>query len=156
MRPLAGLLAGLLGCTQARPPDCHTPCGAAVHGPCEGIDEAESAGVEALSVALGNVCQAVGGMAIYVWHTADGSWTDAYGRRVAGLTWCDLGAVEVGSTDYWSGAYHHELAHVAQCPEQDAEHRTWEGLGVWQALAGLRAKGLEQGSPDNIRGGDTP
>lgn len=86
-----------------------------------------------------------------VWRTSDGTWTDAWDRRVAGLTWCDYATMELGDSKWAENAYWHEVAHIAQCPYQDGTHETWAELGVWQALEGLRAERLNQGGPDNRR-----
>lgn len=79
-------------------------------------------------------------MSIHVWRTSDGTWTDAWGRRVAGLTWCDYSSIEVGDANWAKNAYWHELAHVAQCPQQDNTHATWETLGIWSVLEKLYNK----------------
>lgn len=107
---------------------------------CENIYTAEESGVSALSYLYANLCERIGGMALQVWRTSDGTWTDAWGRKVAGLTWCDFATVEVGDANWATNAYWHELAHVAQCPYQDIAHETWETLGIWATLEKLYSK----------------
>jgi len=139
-------MAMLAACTPWPPPDCETPCGMQAWGAadCAGLAEAEAAGVSALGYLYGQLCARLGGMALRVWRTSDGWWTDAWGRRVAGLTWCDFATIEVGDSRWTDNAYWHELAHVAQCPEQDGTHETWAPLGIWEVLNSLRASGLPQ------------
>lgn len=115
---------------------------------CAGLAEAEAAGVSALGYLYGQLCARLGGMALRVWRTSDGTWTDAWGRRVAGLTWCDYASMEVGDSRWTENAYWHEVAHATQCPYQDGAHETWEALGIWDALDSLRANGGHQNSPD--------
>lgn len=115
---------------------------------CAGLAEAEAAGVSALGYLYEQLCTRLGGMALRVWRTSDGTWTDAWGRRVAGLTWCDYATMEVGDSNWAENAYWHEVAHVTQCPYQDGTHETWEALGIWDALDSLRASGRHQNPAD--------
>lgn len=123
---------------------------------CAGLNQAEAEAVSALSYLYSGLCQRLGGLTLWVWRTSDGTFVDAWGRRVAGLAWCDLASIELGSDDWVHGAYAHEVAHIAQCPFQDGSHATWAELGVWEALEGLRAEGLEKGLPDDLGDTDAP
>lgn len=128
-----------------------------VHGAgCESLTEAEEDAVEAFSDIYPALCERIGGLTLYVWATSDGTWVDSYGRKVAGLTWCDLSTIELGTDDVSTGAYFHEMAHVAQCPEQDGSHSTWEALGLWVKIDTLRAKYFQQSLPDDLRDADSP
>lgn len=128
-----------------------------VHGSdCQGLPEAESEALAAFADIYPKLCERVGGLTLYVWATSDGTWVDSYGRKVAGLTWCDLSAIELGNDDWTQNAYWHEMAHVAQCPTQDNSHSTWADLGIWAKIEGLRAKHIQQNVPDNLRDTDVP
>lgn len=122
-----------------------------VHGSnCEGLAEAESEAVEAFSGLYAGLCGRLSFVTLYVWETEDGTWVDSYGRKVAGLMWCDLATMELGSNEWRSNAYFHEMAHLAQCPQQDGTHSTWAALGIWETLEALKAKGFNQAGPDYL------
>jgi len=128
-----------------------------VHGSdCEGLGETESEAVEAFSGLYAGLCERLSFVTLYVWETEDGTWVDSYGRKVAGLMWCDLATMELGSNEWRSNAYFHEMAHLAQCPMQDGSHSTWEALGLWVKIDTLRAKYFQQSFPDNLRDADAP
>lgn len=128
-----------------------------VHGSdCQGLPEAENEALTAFSDIYPQLCERIGKLTLYIWATSDGTWVDSYGRKVAGLTWCDLSTVELGTDNVSTGAYFHEMAHVAQCPAQDNSHSTWADLGIWAKIEGLRAKHLQQSRPDNLRDANAP
>lgn len=128
-----------------------------VHGSdCEGLAEAESEAVEAFSGLYAGLCERLSFVTLYIWQTEDGSWVDSYGRKVAGLMWCDLATMELGSSQWHSNAYFHEMAHLAQCPEQDGSHSTWAALGIWETLEALKAKGANEDVPDYLRDTTAP
>jgi hypothetical protein len=117
---------------------------------CDMLAEAERSAVEAFAGLYEPLCSRLRYVSLYVWETEDGSWVDTYGRKVAGLMWCDLATMELGSDDWQINAYFHEMAHLAQCPEQDASHSTWEALGIWESIEALKAKGLHKARPDYL------
>lgn len=61
------------------------------------------------------------------------NWTDLWGRKVAGLSWCN-GLIEVGSA--LSGLAH-EYAHLLQWrldKTEDPVHLNWKMLGIFEAI----------------------
>ena len=65
-------------------------------------------------------------------------WCPAEGRCLSGLTWVDLGLIEVGSD---LAALAHELAHLLQWRidrRTDPEHLNWEALGINAAVGAYR------------------
>ena len=158
MRKVA--LAMLLSGCVVPPNDCVTACGMGVRGfsDCSELNAYEAVGVEAFSYLYDALCQRLDSVVLQVKNTPDGSWVDEFGRKVDGLTWCDLAFVEVGNSNWQTNAYFHELAHVAQCPFQDSKHETWEGLGIWSHLDALKASFVEnnQAAPDDLTHADVP
>lgn len=98
----------------------------------------ETRGVSELSYVYPELCKRLEFTSIYVWKTEDGTWESEAlgGKRVAGLTWCDLEVIELSKNT--APVYFHELAHLAQCPFQDDNHETWDELGIWETLARLK------------------
>lgn len=69
-----------------------------------------------------------------------GSWW-SFGKMVAGLTYCDNGAIVIGNRPPFESALPHELAHALQnCeplpPYNDTEgfHSNWERDGIYYAI----------------------
>jgi hypothetical protein len=134
------LLGALSSCLPFRVPSCRTGCGMGAYvdeKACQELSEAEAEGVEAFAYLDEGLCDRLSEWTLYT-VTHETSWVDSWGRTVAGLTYCDLQAVEVAGTNWTRNAYWHELAHLAQCPTEDGAHRTWEGLEIWSHLEALR------------------
>lgn len=105
---------------------------------CRRLQPFEDEGVAELRRLYPELCERLGTIAMRVWTVEGGSWKTPQGK-VAGLTYCDLGIVEVVNTNWWRNAYWHEMAHIAQCPMQDGAHEGWAELGIWASLDKLKA-----------------
>lgn len=151
----AALALGLAGCTPWPPADCQTPCGMQAWGAsdCDGLAEAESMAVGGLGHLYDGLCTRLGLVSLSVRDAPGGAWLDAWGRKVAGLTWCDFALMEVAGSDFTTNAYFHEVAHIAQCPAQDVGHQSWARLRVWDSLAALYTK-ANQGGETAFLGGN--
>ena len=145
MRPFAAVLSLFLtACRLSPEATCQTPCGMDVYGvdgvAFDALARFEARGLEGLAFLDGDRCRPLSYMHLVVWKTDAGKWRDDYGRTVAGLTWCDLQRMELGSPNWETTPYFHELAHVAECPEQDYAHAGWEAKGIWAALNTLKTE----------------
>lgn len=136
----------LFSCDVVKRPACRTECGMAVfhvqQNECEELSKYEKAAVKELTFVEPGLCQRLRYFSALVWTTDGGSWVDSYGRNVAGLTYCDLLTIELGTADWDKSAYFHEVAHVAQCPYQDATHSTWADAGITAALQRLQSEAM--------------
>ena len=97
------------------PPTCPGSCFLGMSGSddCEGFGQAE-ARIRATFPAPG--CERLQHYRVRVYHPDGGSWVDPYGRKVAGLTHCGGGVIEIG-TDVWTqSALAHEAVHALECP----------------------------------------
>lgn len=129
-------------CDPVKHPACRTECGMGVFNvapdACAELSKYEKAAVRELTFIEPGLCERLGYFNALIWATDGGSWVDSYGRNVAGLTYCDLLTIELGTSDWDKSAYFHEVAHVAQCPYQDTGHSTWADAGINAALQRLR------------------
>lgn len=85
-------------------------------------------------------CTKVHGWAMYI-HPNDW-WTDAWKRKVRGITMCDFGTFQVNSNVWHKTSFAHELAHIIQrChprePNEDQasdqDHSNWVTDGITDA-----------------------
>ena len=89
------------------------------------------------------MCESIRGWELY--SHPDTPW-DYYGTRVAGLTTCQWGVVEIGSREgmhpFQQTPYVHEFAHAIQkCdaplpldPGTDGYHANWQRSGIYSAI----------------------
>lgn len=77
------------------------------------------------------ICGRLKGFRIFVKPTS--SWTDPWGRKVSGVTYCFERGMVVGLEQPYQSAIPHEIAHIVQgcepiqpaTEEQDADHANW-------------------------------
>jgi hypothetical protein len=63
---------------------------------------------------------------VRVYRPDGGSWTDAFGRKVSGLTWCGGGLIEIGTDQWTQSALAHEAVHALECPASNYDHLGWD------------------------------
>lgn len=134
----------LVACGPQGVSDCTTRCGMAVYGTqdCEGVDKAEQQALTAFERDVGwsssSMCSALNGAHLQNRGTPDGTWTDAWGRRVAGLTYCESKSLLIG-TDVWAAsAMAHEMAHLFECYvdwKAPTNHEDWDARNIHWAIA---------------------
>ena len=147
------VIFAMLACDIARPPDCRTHCGMSVYYvdslECLKLNTFEAEAIAEFNKLYPELCPRLSHVALRVWQVDGGKWTAPTGQTVAGLTYCDLGNVEVAGTNWANNAYFHELAHVAQCPMQDYQHQTWTDAGIWSSIDVLQSR-LSAHVPNNL------
>lgn len=144
------------------PPLCTTPCGINVYGPlpdplpedqgqprwsCAEIERTERISLDAFRAVpdLEDACASFRGYAlriqpVAVWERPEYATLTNPGGHVAGLTYCNYGAIYVGNTSPLRSALPHELVHVAQrC--WPPNHSNWGDAGINDALARVEAVG---------------
>jgi hypothetical protein len=145
-----GLLSvfAFISCDVVKRPACRTECGMGVfhvqQDDCDELSKYEREAVKELTFVEPKLCERLSHFQALIWQTDGGSWVDGYGVRVAGLTYCDLLTIELGTKDWDKSAYFHEVAHVAQCPFQDYGHTGWVDAGITDALHRLHNKVISQ------------
>lgn len=152
MNYLLGLLSGLaFGCGGPVPePACISRCGVGLYDAamCEGFQEAEDRALTAFAKHVGGwdeefTCSQIMGYELQI-HEAeivDGrrGWTDQYGRRVAGLTYCRERKIVIVRAPWSYTPLAHEYAHaIEECSGID--HDDWDTKGIYQAT--WEAQGL--------------
>lgn len=134
----------VFSCDPVKRPACRTECGMGVFNVspdvCAELSKYEREAVKELTFVEPSLCERLGYFNALIWATDGGVWTDSRGRNVAGLTYCDLLTIELGTTDWDKSAYYHEVAHIAQCPYQDYGHAGWVDAGITDALHRLQNK----------------
>lgn len=140
------LLVALATVACGRPaPDCITPCGLPVYGTqdCDGANAAEARALYAFKANVAGwdratACPWLQTATLAVRETEDGTF-EVWGTRAAGVTWLPSGDIEIGTAEWKSSAFTHELAHVLELridqAETDDAHSTWAGRGIKTAIA---------------------
>jgi hypothetical protein len=125
----------LLSCGPARNvPDCKAVCGLRYDGDdCEGFQKATERVLAVYSEHQADACKRFDDWIIYRIQTDGGSWTDFWGRQVAGLTFCHTMSVEIGSEEWSNNAFAHEMMHALECPIENTAHAGWDAW-QWDAI----------------------
>lgn len=148
MRPLLAALVFLSGC--GAPLLCVTPCGVSVYGDsvqkdgyCADLADAERAASLVLPQAgLGNVCQRLHGVTVYVevgpdfevWARPNGEPADVQ-VRTDGATWPAQRFMRLGNKPALDQPFPHEIVHAILPPGSDnASHVGWEEHGYYAAI----------------------
>lgn len=132
MSRLVTLCLTLMGCWPGAEVKCISTCGLRLIGAsedCRGFQLAEDRALRELNKYQGDLCSSLEGMSVEV--KPETAWTDGWGRRVAGLTFCQQGPyIQIGTDDWFSNSLTHELIHAAlECPWNNNKHEgaNWAG-----------------------------
>lgn len=144
-----------VGCAHRPVGLCVTECGMTLAPPaawkCSDLQAVETAAVKAYATAkdarMHGLCAALRGYTVQVIPVPNWAASDAGGgtRDVCGLTFCELGLIQVGSQAPFHGALVHEFGHVGQnCVPlgppmdgvypDDASHANWGRDGLWKII----------------------
>ncbi len=137
----------LTACEPARDvPSCQSVCGLRFDGDdCSGFGRAAQRALEVFSTQVPDACARLQAWVVYRVDTDDGSWTDFWGRQVAGVTWCGTRSIEIGSERWTENAFAHEVMHALECPEQNLDHTRWADW-QWETIE----KAQEESEPTPV------
>ncbi len=143
------VLTLLAACGPTGSPNCITPCGVHVYGTdeakCASLYEHEGRTLKSFEKYVegwkyDETCPIMRNWSLRVLSPEEapgGVWRAANGQMVAGITWCGLGYIEIGTDDWRNSAFSHEYAHaVESC--WDHEHTTWGDRKINRAIEHAR------------------
>ena len=121
----------LMGCAAvpSRPDGvCVSPCGVTLVGSnkCAELAEHEARIITVFAAYTDRyICRALDGLSLEIEPKADysGLWTDEFGRKVFGLTYCTPKLMKIGVDDFKRSSLAHEVIHSGiECPWENVDH----------------------------------